>query len=387
MLSKRARLLLPSATLEVDALAKQLEEQGKPVINLTIGEPDFATPTHIGEAAYKAIKDGFTHYTATAGILPLRQAIAEKLKKDNDVSYDPSEIIVGVGTKQILYNTFQVLVEEGMEVIIPTPTWSTYVEQVKLALGKPVLIPLKPPFKLKAQDIEPYISKKTKAIIINSPSNPTGAVIDKEELFKIAQIAVEKNIFIISDEIYEKLIYEGAHYSIASLGKKIKDLTITVNGFSKSYAMTGWRIGYAAGPKEVIKAMTSFQGQTTSNTSSIAQFAGIAALQGTQEPLAMMKKEFEKRRNFLCSEFSKIENISFIPPSGAFYTFIGIQKLLKPGETATDWCNKLLNEKFVAVVPGEAFCAPGYFRLSFASSLENLKEGVRRIKEFINRAK
>ena len=387
MLVHRARLLSPSATLEVDALAKQYEEQGNPVINLTIGEPDFATPEHIGEAAYKGIKDGFTHYTATAGILPLRKGIAEKLKKDNNVSYDPSEIIVGVGTKQILYNAFQVLVEEGMEVVIPTPTWSTYVEQVKLALGKPVLVPLKPPFKLKAQDIEPYINEKTKVIIINSPSNPTGAVIEKEELVKIAKIAVEKNIYIVSDEIYEKLIYEGTHYSIASLGNGIKDHTITINGFSKSYAMTGWRIGYAAGPKEIIKAMTSFQGQTTSNTSSIAQIAGIAALEGTQEPLAMMKEEFEKRRNYLCGEFSKIDSVSFIPPSGAFYTFVGIQKLLKPGETATDWCNKLLNEKFVAVVPGEAFCTPKYFRLSFASSMDNLKVGVRRIKEFINRAK
>lgn len=383
MLVHRARLLLPSATLALDTKAKEFENKGKPVINLTIGEPDFATPTHIGEAAYKGIKDGFTHYTATAGILPLRKAISEKLKQDNDVSYDPSEIIVGVGTKQILYNAFQVLVEEGMEVIIPTPTWSTYVEQVKLALGKPVLVPLKPPFKLKARDIEPYINNKTRIIIINSPSNPTGAVIEKEELVKIAKIAVEKNIYIVSDEIYEKLIYEGVHYSIASLGKEIKNLTITVNGFSKSYAMTGWRIGYAAGPKEVIKAMTSFQGQTTSNTSSIAQVAGIAALQETQEPLAMMKSEFEKRRNYLCSELSKIENISFTPPSGAFYTFVGVQKLLKSGETATDWCNRLLNKKFVAVVPGEAFCAPGYFRLSFASSMENLRDGIKKIKEFI----
>ncbi len=383
MLSHRARLLLPSATLALDTKAREFEENGKPVINLTIGEPDFATPTHIGEAAYKGIKDGFTHYTATAGILPLRKAIADKLKKDNNVIYDSSEVIVGVGTKQILYNAFQVLIDEGMEVIIPTPTWSTYVEQVKLALGKQVLIPLKPPFKLKAQDIEPFINKKTRAIILNSPSNPTGAVIEKEELEKIAKLAVKNNIYIISDEIYEKLIYEGTHYSIASFNDKIKELTITINGFSKSYAMTGWRIGYGAGPKEVIKAMTSFQGQTTSNTSSVAQIAALAALQGTQEPMVLMKNEFEKRRNYLSQELSKIGKISFTPPSGAFYTFIGIEKLLEPGETAVDWCDSLLREKFVAVVPAEAFCETGYFRLSFASSMNNLKEGIKRISEFV----
>ena len=383
MLVHRARVLLPSATLAVDALAKQLEEKGKPVINLTLGEPDFATPANIGKAAYKAIKEGFTHYTATAGILPLRNAIAEKLKKDNNVSYEPSEIIVGVGTKQILYNAFQVLIDEGMEVIIPTPTWSTYVEQVKLALGKPVLVPLKPPFKLKAQDIEPYINKKTKVIILNSPSNPTGAVIEKEELVKIARLAIEKNIYIVSDEIYEKLIYEGTNYSIASLGNEIKDLTITINGFSKSYAMTGWRIGYGAGPKEIIKAMTSFQGQKTSNTSSIAQMAAIEALYATQQPLKKMKQEFERRREYLIKEFSSIRGITFTLPEGAFYFFVNIKKLLKKGETSFKWCERLLAKKYVAVVPGEAFCAQGYFRLSYAASMENLKEGIRRIREYI----
>ncbi|OGK34293.1 hypothetical protein A3F59_05715 [Candidatus Roizmanbacteria bacterium RIFCSPHIGHO2_12_FULL_38_13] len=383
MLVHRARVLLPSATLAVDALAKQLEEKGKPVINLTLGEPDFATPANIGKAAYKAIKEGFTHYTATAGILPLRNAIAEKLKKDNNVSYEPSEIIVGVGTKQILYNAFQVLIDEGMEVIIPTPTWSTYVEQVKLALGKPVLVPLKPPFKLKAQDIEPYINKKTKVIILNSPSNPTSAVIEKEELVKIARLAIEKNIYIVSDEIYEKLIYEGTNYSIASLGNEIKDLTITINGFSKSYAMTGWRIGYGAGPKEIIKAMTSFQGQTTSNTSSIAQMAAIEALYATQQPLKKMKQEFERRREYLIKEFSSIRGITFTLPEGAFYFFVNIKKLLKKGETSSKWCERLLAKKYVAVVPGEAFCAQGYFRLSYAASMKNLKEGIRRIREYI----
>lgn len=376
MLSKRIRALSPSPTLAFDKQAKELQQKGHPVINLTLGEPDFTTPQHICNAAIEALQKGETHYTLTAGILPLREKIAGKFLKENKINYSASEIVVGVGSKQLLYNAFQVLLDENDEVLIPTPTWSTYVEQVKLAEAKPVLVPLKEPFKLKAADLEPYLSPKTKIILLNSPSNPTGAMIEQDELIKIAQLAIDKGIYIISDEIYEKLTWGNEHVSIASLNEDIRKLTITINGFSKSYAMTGWRIGYAGGPQKIITAMSNLQSQTTSNTSSIGQFAAVAALTGTQQPLERMKNEFSKRRSFVIHELEKTR-LAFTEPEGAFYFFI------KTPTNSKDWCNTLLQEQFVAVVPGEAFCTPGYFRMSYASSMENLEEGLRRIKQFI----
>ncbi|MEK7120120.1 MAG: pyridoxal phosphate-dependent aminotransferase, partial [Patescibacteria group bacterium] len=287
MISKHIQQLKQSPTLGLDAKVRQLQAEGVLVVNLGLGEPDFITPWHIRRVAIAAIKAGFTHYTITAGIPELREAICKKLLEENGVSCHPSEIVVGVGTKQLLYHAFQVLCEEGDEVIIPIPTWSTYIEQIKLSGATPVLISIESPFRLTAEDLEKRITPKTKVILLNSPSNPTGAVIEKKQLIRIAKLAVEKSIFVISDEIYEKITFGKKHHSIASLGKKIKQLTVTINGFSKSYAMTGWRIGYAAGPKEIIEAMVSLQSQTTSNTSSISQKAALAALTGSQESVEL----------------------------------------------------------------------------------------------------
>lgn len=383
MISFRIKQLSPSPTLALDAKVKQMQRGGVLVINLGIGEPDFETPSNIKRAAIKAIKDGFTHYTETSGILELRKRIAEKLERDNQISYDPAEIVVGCGSKQLLYSAFQVLCEEGDEVLLSIPTWTTYIEQIKLAGGKPKLIKLFPPFKLTASHILKNMSSKTKIILINSPANPTGAVIDQKELEKIAEIAVKHKVWVISDEIYEKITFGKKHTSIGSLNKEIQERTITINGFSKAYAMTGWRVGCAAGPKEVISAMGSLQSQVTSNTSSISQMAAIEAISGKQDSVEKMRREFLKRRRFLISALSKIHGLSFIEPEGAFYFFVSIKKILgRKLKTSGSWCESLLNKEQVAVVPGEAFLYPGYFRLSFAAGFKDLSESIKRIKRF-----
>lgn len=388
MVSQRILKLQPSPTLTLDAKVKQLQTQGIPIINLSLGEPNFKTPENISKAAIKAINEGFTHYTPAAGILELREAISKKLEKENGISYQISEIIVGVGTKQLLYTIFQSLCQKGDEVILTTPTWATYVEQIKLSEGKPILIPLKPPFKLTAKILGKYITAKSKAILINSPANPTGATIDEQELKRIADLAIKHHIFIITDEIYEKILYKGKHVSIASFGEKIKKLTISINGFSKAYAMTGWRIGYGAGPEEIIKAMASFCGQTTSGTSSISQKGAVEALRGSQSSVKKMVLEFKKRKEFICKEFEKIEDISFIEPEGAFYLFVDISKLLgRKYKSSKNWSEGLLEQAKVAVVPGEAFYAPNFIRISFAASLESLNLGCKQIKEFIQNDK
>jgi aspartate aminotransferase len=383
-LSRRVRWLQPSPTLSLDSRIKELQSQGVPVINFTIGEPDFSTPKYIQKAAVEAMESGFTHYTPSSGIPDLRQAIARKLSEENRIKYDPAEIMVAVGTKHVLALALQALCQSGDEVIIPTPTWSTYVEQVKLAGAKPVLIALPPPFVLTAKAVESSLTRRTKVLILNSPCNPTGAMVPEKELRKIAALAREHNIFIISDEIYEKIIYGGQHVSIASFGKDIKDLTLTVNGFSKAYAMTGWRVGYGAGPKPLIAAMSALAGQTTSGTCSISQKAAVAALSGPQNDVKKMAAQFRQRREFLVKELSAVKGITVSPPQGAFYLFVNVQPLLG-GKFATSLAltEALLSEAKVAVVPGEAFCAPGYFRLSFAASLPVLKQGAARIKQFI----
>ena len=374
---------MPSPTLMLDAKVKQMKQKGIDVINLTLGEPDFETPLYIKKGAIKAINDGFTHYTNTAGILELRKAISNKYLKENGVLYNSNEIIVGTGSKQLLYSLFQVILDRGDEVIIPIPTWSTYVEQVKLAQGKPVFITLSLPFKLTLNDLKNKISSKTKAVLINSPSNPTGAVVEKKELKKIAKFAGEKNILIISDEIYEKIIYEKKHISVCSLGKKIKKYSITVNGVSKAYAMTGWRIGFALGPKIIIEKMADLQSQMTSNASSIGQMAAFYALKGDQKETVKMKNEFMKRRNVIYKKLKEIKSLDVIKPEGAFYFFVGIKKLLgKKYKTSSKWCEALLEKEKVAVVPGEAFLYPNYFRLSFAASLDLLEKALERIKIF-----
>lgn len=385
MLSTRIQQLEPSPTLSLDGKVKEMEKQGRKIINLGLGEPDFSTPKNISKAGIKAIESGFTHYTAVAGIPELRKAIADNLN-NSGLKYTPDEIIVGVGSKSILYNIFQVLCNPGDEVILSTPTWSTYVEQIKLSGAVPVLIPLDPPFKLQAEQVTQKISAKTKIILLNSPGNPTGAMIHESELKKIGELAVQKNIFIVSDEIYDRLTYGTRHVSIASFSESIKKQTILVNGFSKSYAMTGWRIGFAAGPIQVIKGLSALQGQTTSNTSSIAQKAGVEALIGDQKSVEKMRKEFLKRRDFLVEEFGKINGLEFSAPEGAFYFFVSVKKLLNEKcPTSKTWCEKLLEEQGVAVVPGEAFKSPGYFRLSYAASMDDLKAGVAGIKKFIEK--
>lgn len=386
ILTKRIRQLEPSPTFALDARVKAMQKAGISVVNLSIGEPDFDTPEFIGLAGKKAITDGFTHYTQVAGIPELRQAVAEKFKKDNGLTYLPSQIMIGTGSKPILYCAFQVLCEKGDEVIIPVPTWSSYVEQVKLTEALPVLIHLLPPFKLTARMVEEKITSSTKAILLNSPSNPTGAIIEEKELEKIAQLAVKYGIWVITDEMYEKIIYgKSKHVSIASFGKEIYDRTITINGFSKTYAMTGWRLGYAGGPEEVIKAMVDLQGQLTASAPTISQKAGFAALKGPKGPIQKMIREFTKRRAILIRELTKIPQLEVTESEGSFFFFIGISKLLgKKYPTALAWCEELLKEKQVAVIPGEGFFAPGYFRLSFASPREKLQEAVIRIKEFIH---
>lgn len=386
MITDRVNSIKPSPTFALDATVKQMVRQGMDVINLGLGEPDFETPENIKKAAIRAIRNGFTHYTQTEGILPLREAIVNKFKSDNAITYDPSEIIVSNGSKQILYTAFQVLIDKKSEVLIPVPAWGTYAEQVKAADGMPVFIKLEPPFKLTAKDIEKAVTDKTKVLLLNSPSNPTGAIIDPEELKKIVNIALKYKLWIIADEIYEKLIYTGKHLSIASINEEIKARTITINGLSKAYAMTGWRLGYAGGPKYVISKMIALQGQITSNASSISQMAGLEALKGDQKPLLEMLSELRKRRDFLIKELSHSQNLSFSAPEGAFYFYISVEKLLsKNYPDSTAWCKGLLETEKVAVVPGEAFDYPGYFRLSYANSMDNLKKAVNKINNFLKK--
>src|SRR3989344_8628552 len=384
--SKRILNLKPSATLAVDSLIKDLQEKGEKIINLGLGEPDFDTPQSIKNAAIKAIKDGFTHYTKVEGIKSLREAIAKKLLEENKVKYIPEEIVVGVGSKQVLYNAFQVICNPGDEVVLISPLWNTYIEQIKLAGAKPVVSKLSFPFKLVPQDIEKKITRKTKAILLNYPNNPTGMTIERNVLKEIAKLAVNRKIFVISDEIYESLLYSKVHTSIASWGKEIRNLTITIGGFSKTYAMTGWRIGFGAGPRDLISPIISLQGQTTFNTSSISQMAALAAIKSGQNDVQAMLKEYEKRRNFIYKRLSKIEGLDLYLPDGAFYFFIGIKKYLNKNiSSSNQWAQKLLQEEKVAVIPGESFLYPDFFRISFTTSLENVKEGLKRIERFVKK--
>lgn len=386
LLTKRIQRLEPSATLAIDAKVKAMQKEGISVINLGIGEPDFQTPEYIKQAGIQAIQEGFTHYTLTAGITELREALSQKFLKENKIAYTPSQIVVGSGSKPILYCAFQVLCEKGDEVIVPVPTWNSYVEQIKLTEAKPVFIHLKPPFTLTSKLIRQALTSKTKAILLNTPSNPTGAMVSKKELENIAALAVKHNLWIITDEMYEKIIFGKAHHiSIASLGKDVYQQTVTINGFSKTYAMTGWRLGYAGGPQEIITAMANLQGQLTASASSISQKAALGALTGPTQPVEEMIEEFAKRRDIVVESLQQISQLLVTPPEGSFFIFVGIQKLL--GEkypTSTSWCEALLQKEHVALIPGEAFFAPGFFRLSFASSIENLQEAAKRIQEFVN---
>ncbi|GGE56547.1 pyridoxal phosphate-dependent aminotransferase [Priestia taiwanensis] len=387
-LAKRVASLTPSATLEITAKAKELVDQGHDVIALGAGEPDFNTPQHIIDATVIAMNEGHTKYTPSGGLLSLRKVICNKLRTDQGLEYLPSEIIVGSGAKHILYTLFQAILDEGDEVIIPTPYWVSYPEQVKLAGGIPIYVDglEQNEYKITKDQLKAAITPNTKAIILNSPSNPTGMIYSKEELAELGGVCLEHNVLIVSDEIYEKLTYDGAtHTSIAQLSPELKEQTIIINGVSKSHSMTGWRIGYAAGNAELIKAMTNLASHSTSNPTSIAQYATIAAYEGSQETVEEMRQAFEERLNIIYAKLVEIPGFSCIKPQGAFYLFPNVSKAAElSGYVSVDeWATALLEEKKVAIVPGSGFGAPDNIRLSYATSLDLLEKAVSRMDEFM----
>jgi aspartate aminotransferase len=396
MISNRAKRVKPSPTLSMDSKAKAMKATGVDIVNFGVGEPDFDTPENIKEAAIKAMREGFTKYTPVGGIAPLKDAIIEKFKKDNNLNYTREEIIVSCGAKHSLYNIAQALLNPGDEVLIPSPYWVSYPDQVMLNDAIPVFIKTyeSDSFMVRPEAVQSHITKRTRALILNSPSNPTGLIYDKKTLEGIAEVVLRHGIFVVSDEIYEKLTYDGfTHVSIASLDNEIKVKTIVVNGVSKSYAMTGWRIGYAAGQREIIKAMTNIQSQSTSNPNSIAQKAAIEAMRGPQDSIAMMLAEFDRRRKFLIKELNSIPGMSCLTPTGAFYAFPNTSKLYgkSTGDRAivssSDLALYLLEEAKVALVHGEAFGDDNYIRLSYATSIEEIKKAVERIREAVLKLK
>ncbi len=390
MLSRRAQLLKPSPTLAISAKEKALKAQGLDVIGFGAGEPDFDTPVHIKEAAIQAINDGFTKYTPVGGIDPLKDVIIEKFRKDNGITFARDEIIVSCGGKHSLYNLFQALFDEGDEVIIPSPFWVSYPPMVELAGATPVCIETyeNEDYQLTRAALEKVITPRTKAIVLNYPSNPVGSVFSLDNLTEIGKLCVEKGIYIISDEIYEKLVYGShRHTSIASIDPAIKERTIIAHGISKTYSMTGWRIGFTAGPKQIIQAMTNIQSQSTSNPTSISQKAAIAALSGPQDFIASMVTEFDKRRAFLLQALREIDGVTCYDPKGAFYVFPNFTSVIgksyegKKIDGIGDFAQILLDHFLVAVVPGAEFGKEGYLRLSFATSMENIQRGIERIQK------
>ncbi len=371
-----------SMTLAVTNAAKALKKQGVDVLNFGAGEPDFDTPSHIVQAAIKALTEGKTRYTESAGLIELREALAAKLLVDNNLQYEPSQISVNCGAKHSCYNAIAATINPGDEVIIPAPYWTSYPEMVRLVGGVPVIVETKKEngWKITAEEFEDAMSPLTKMIIINSPGNPTGAVYSKDELQALADIAVGEDILILSDEIYEKLVYAGQqHVSIASLGKEVADLTITVNGFSKAYAMTGWRLGYTAAPKEIANAIDILQSHTTSNPTTFAQYGAIAALQGDQQIVSDMRDEFDVRRQYMLSRLQNIRNVGVLEPLGAFYFLVDIEQM---GIKSVNFCEKLLSKQKVAAVPGQAFGADFTIRFSYATGLDVINTGMDRFEEF-----
>ncbi len=392
-IAKRAQAIQPSPTLAMAAKAKAMKAQGIDVVDFGVGEPDFDTPENVKQAGIKAIQSGFTKYTPAGGTDELKEAIIDKFKKDNGLQYEKAQILVSCGAKHSLYNIAEALFDPGDEVVIPSPYWVSYPDQVLLNDATPIIVETTEGegFKISAKKLGKAITNKTKALILNSPSNPTGLAYDKKALEDIAALAVEQNIYVISDEIYEKLIYDGfKHTSIASLGQEIKDLTIVVNGVSKSHAMTGWRIGYAAGPKDVITAMANIQSQSTSNPSSISQKAAVEALRGPQDSVRAMNVEFAKRRTYMVDRLNKITGVSCLMPVGAFYAFPRVSALFgksmhgKIIRNSADFAALLLDEAKVALVSGDAFGADAYIRLSYATSAEIIEQGLDRIEKTVN---
>ncbi|HKL75820.1 MAG TPA: pyridoxal phosphate-dependent aminotransferase [Halanaerobiales bacterium] len=393
-LSERSQKVNASMTLALSAKAGQMKTDGHDVVSFGAGEPDFNTPEHIAKAGKKAIDEGFTKYTAAAGTKDLKKAVQKKFKKDNGLDYDLDQIIISNGAKHSLFNTFQTILNPGDEVIISRPYWVSYPETVKLGGGVPVYVDAEEEnnFKMKIEDIKKAVTENTKALILNSPNNPTGCVYSREELKEIADLAIKEDFFVVSDEIYEELIYGDAeHISIASFGKEIKERTIVINGMSKAYAMTGWRIGFAAASKEIVDIMSNIQSHATSNPNSIAQYASTVGLNESKAVTREMVKAFKERRNYMVKTINEMPKVSCKKPEGAFYVMMNIENLIGKkyeGEEidgSMSFADILLEESKVAVIPGKAFGNDKFVRLSYATSLEDIKRGLERIKEFVNK--
>ena len=388
IVSNSLKRIKPSPTIAVTSKAREMRAAGKDVIGLGAGEPDFDTPDNIKEAAIQAIKRGDTKYTAVDGTSALKKAIKEKFSRENNLTYELDQISVGTGGKQVLYNAFMATLNPGDEVIIPAPYWVSYPDMVLLAGGKPKIVKCseKNEFKITPVELKKAINKKTKWLIINSPSNPTGSCYTKEEIQELSKILIKnKKVFILSDDIYEHITYDGFEFFTIAQIKSLKDRVLTMNGVSKSYSMTGWRIGYGAGPKDIIKAMAKIQSQSTTNPSSISQAAAVEALNGTQDFIKTRSESFKERRDFVVENLNNIEGLSCLKPNGAFYVFPNCKKLLGKKtklKTDKDFVEKLLEKSEVAVVQGSAFGLDGYFRISYATSMDNLKKALERIKSF-----
>lgn len=393
ILSKKCLAIEPSITLAIDAKAKKMKAEGIDVVGFGAGEPDFDTPSFIKDAAKKALDLGMTKYTPASGTLELRKAICEKLKRANGLDYEPGQIVVSNGAKHSLFNTFAAILNPKDEVIIPVPYWVTYPELVRFCDGVPVFVDVDEHngFVASAEAIKKAITPRTKAILLNSPSNPCGAVYTEQQIRAIAALAVENDLFLVSDEIYEELIYDGnKHFSPAQISGEVKERTILINGFSKAYAMTGWRLGYTASVQSIAKAMGSLQSHATSNPNSIAQYAGIAALYGPRDELNAMVNEFDRRRKYMVARINSIDSFSCATPQGAFYVMLNISHSIGKSIRAKtiggsmDFCAALLEEKNVALVPGIAFGADSYCRLSYALGMDNITRGLDRIEQFMS---
>ncbi|WP_411953306.1 pyridoxal phosphate-dependent aminotransferase [Alkalibacillus sp. S2W] len=389
-LADRVQSLTPSSTLAITSKAKALKAEGHDVVGLGAGEPDFNTPSYILDAAKQAMDEGKTNYTPAGGLPELKQAISDKFKRDQNLSYDLDQVIVTTGAKHALYALFQVLLNRGDEVVVPSPYWVSYPEQIKLAEGQPVFVATKESnqFKMTPEQLEEAVTEYTKAVIINSPSNPTGVLYSEDELKALGEVALKHNLLIVSDEIYEKLIYGGKeHVSMAQMSDQLKDHTVVINGVSKSHAMTGWRIGYAAGNKQIIQAMSNLASHATSNPTSIAQYAAIAAYTHDEEEVKQMNQAFEERLETLYNWLLDIPKLTCVKPDGAFYLFPNVRQIVddSPFDSVDEWVKQLLEEEKLAIVPGSGFGAEDNVRLSYATSLDDLEEATKRLKRFVEK--
>ena len=391
-LSKLAQNVQASTTLAIDALAKQMKADGIDVVGFGAGEPDFNTPEHIKQAAIDAIHDDFTKYTPSSGILPLKEAVCKRMEEDCGLHYEPSQVVVASGAKHNVYIALRALIDPGDEVILPAPYWVSYLEMIKMVGAQPVVVTATEDanFKMTAEQLEAAITDKTKCMILNNPSNPTGMVYSREELEAIAAVCVKHGIYVIADEIYYGLLYDGVQFtSFPSLSDEVRDLTILINGVSKSYAMTGWRVGFACANRTIAKVMSNFLSHSTGAPSSISQKAAVAALDGPQGEVETMRQAFEKRRNYIVERINAIDGVSCIKPEGAFYVMMSIEKLIGRTlhgqliENSDDFCSAFLQHGLVATVPGSGFGAPNYVRWSYATSMENIRKGMDRLEEFL----